>query len=96
MAVELLLFEWKPRSFIPVALASATAAALRHYIIGPGPLFPVLAHAVLIGPKALFGLVLVGIVAGLLSALLTVSVYAAEDAFASCPFTGCGGQLWVA
>ena len=59
LAVELLLFEWKPRRFIPVALASATAAALRHYIIGPGPLFPVLAHAVLIGPKALFGLVLV-------------------------------------
>ena len=39
LAVELLLFEWKPRSFIPVGLASATAAALRHYIIGPGPLF---------------------------------------------------------
>ncbi len=29
LAVELLLFEWKPRSLIPVALASATAAALR-------------------------------------------------------------------
>src|SRR5205823_10203078 len=44
LAVELLLFEWKPRSMIPVALASATAAAMRRYIIGLGPLFPVTAH----------------------------------------------------
>src|SRR5438045_4791980 len=41
LAVELLLFEWKPRSMIPVALASATAAATRRYIIRLGPLFPV-------------------------------------------------------
>src|SRR5206468_5211254 len=38
LAVELLLFEWKPRSLIPVALASAAAAAMRRYIIGMGPL----------------------------------------------------------
>lgn len=41
LAVELLLFEWKPRSLIPVAIASATAAVIRRYIIGLGPLFPV-------------------------------------------------------
>ena len=40
LAVELLLFEWKPRSAIPVALASATAGAARRYILGLGPLFP--------------------------------------------------------
>ena len=34
LAVELLLFEWKPRSLVPVALASVTAAAARRYIIG--------------------------------------------------------------
>ncbi|MEO8131754.1 MAG: chloride channel protein, partial [Bryobacteraceae bacterium] len=39
LAVELLLFEWKPRSAIPVALASATAGAARRYILGLGPLF---------------------------------------------------------
>ncbi len=50
LAVELLLFEWKPRSFIPVALASATAAAARRYIIGIGPLFPVPPHPIFIGP----------------------------------------------
>jgi chloride channel protein, CIC family len=85
LAVELLLFEWKPRSLIPVVLASATAAVMRCYIIGLGPLFPVSQHPVFIGPKGLFGCVLVGLAAGALSALLTVSVYAAEDSFGKLP-----------
>src|ERR1022692_4458641 len=53
LAVELLLFEWKPRSLIPVALASTTAMALRRYIMGPGPLFPVPPHPAFIGPQGL-------------------------------------------
>ena len=81
LAVELLLFEWKPRSLIPVALASAVAAVARRYILGFGPLFPVPAHPLFIGPKGLLGCALVGLLAGVLSALLTLSVYAAEDAF---------------
>jgi chloride channel protein, CIC family len=85
LAVELLLFEWKPRSFIPVALASATAAAVRRYLIAPGPLFPVPPHPTMIGPGALFACVLIGLMAGALSALLTLSVYAAEDAFRKLP-----------
>src|SRR5581483_11839452 len=40
LAVELLLFEWKPRSMIPVITACALAAALRPLAIGSGPLFP--------------------------------------------------------
>ena len=86
LAVELLLFEWKPRSLIPVALASAVAAVLRRYILGLGPLFPVPQHPLFIGPKALFVCALVGILAGALSALLTLSVYAAEDAFLKLKF----------
>ena len=85
LAVELLLFEWKPRSLIPVALASAVAAVVRRYILGFGPLFPVPAHPLFIGPKGLLGCALVGLLAGVLSALLTVSVYAAEDAFQKLP-----------
>jgi len=81
LAVELLLFEWKPRSLIPVALASGVAAIVRRYILGFGPLFPVPEHPLVIGPKGLLGCVLVGILAGALSALLTLSVYAMEDAF---------------
>ncbi|HYL64203.1 MAG TPA: chloride channel protein [Candidatus Methylomirabilis sp.] len=85
LAVELLLFEWKPRSLIPVALASAVAAVARRYILGFGPLFPVPEHPLFIGPKGLLGCALVGLLAGVLSALLTVSVYAAEDAFQKLP-----------
>ncbi len=85
LAVELLLFEWKPRSLIPVALASAMAAVLRRYLLGFGPLFPVPEHPLFIGPKGLLGCVLVGLLAGVLSALLTLSVYAAEDAFQHLP-----------
>jgi chloride channel protein, CIC family len=86
LAVELLLFEWKPRSLIPVALASAVAAVLRRYILGLGPLFPVPEHPLFIGPKALAACAVVGILAGALSALLTLSVYAAEDAFLKLKF----------
>src|SRR5947199_4334234 len=71
LAVELLLFEWKPRSLIPVALASATAAITRRYIMGLGPLFPTPAHPLFIGPEGLLGCAFVGLAAGGLSALLT-------------------------
>jgi chloride channel protein, CIC family len=85
LAVELLLFEWKPRSLIPVALASAVAAVVRRYLLGFGPLFPVPEHPLHIGPVSLLGCALVGLLAGILSALLTVSVYAAEDSFMKLP-----------
>src|SRR5438552_11831003 len=85
LAVELLLFEWKPRSLIPVAMASAVAAVVRRYILGFGPLFPAPAHPLFIGPEGLLGCALIGILAGALSALLTLSVYAAEDAFQKLP-----------
>jgi len=82
LAVELLLFEWKPRSFVPVALASATAAAARRYLMGLGPLFPVPEHALFIGPMGLLSCVICGLLAGLLAFILTHAVYGAEDAFA--------------
>ena len=85
LAVELLLFEWKPRSFIPGALASAVAAALRPLLIGNGPLFPVVGPAAF-GGVALAACVVVGVCAGLASAGLTWAVYAAEDLFHRMPF----------
>jgi chloride channel protein, CIC family len=106
IAVELLLFEWKPRSAIPVALASATACAFRRYILGLGPLFPVPAHPVFIGPTGLGGCIVTGIAAGGLSALLTAGVYGAEDLFKKLPihwmwwpaiggvFVGIGGLIF--
>jgi CBS domain-containing protein len=54
-------------------------------MIGLGPLFPTPAHPVFIGPQGLVGCVICGLLAGALSALLTVAVYAAEDAFQHLP-----------
>ena len=85
LAVELLLFEWKPRSFVPVALASATAAAARTFVIGPGPLFPLAAHPAFPGVGALACCALAGLGAGGFSGLLTLSVYAFEDLFKRLP-----------
>jgi CIC family chloride channel protein len=84
LAVELLLFEWKPRSLVPVAVASAVAAALRPYLLGAGPLFPVPPHGTL-APLGLLACVGVGLAAGIAASLLTWGVYAAEDAFHRLP-----------
>lgn len=85
LAVELLLFEWKPRSFVPVALASATAAAARMYLIADGPLFPMPEHAAFAGVPVLACCVLSGLAAGMFSGLLTALVYAFEDLFKRLP-----------
>lgn len=84
LAVELLLFEWKPRSFIPVTVAAITAFCWRPYLVGAGPLFPY------DGIPALpwWGLGLcagVGLVAGAQSALLTLLLYGTEDLFRKLP-----------
>jgi H+/Cl- antiporter ClcA/predicted transcriptional regulator len=106
IGVELLLFEWKPRSAIPVALASAAAAVSRRFLLGLGPLFPVPPHPAAIGLEGLGGCAVAGIAAGILSALLTLGVYAAEDTFQKLPihwmwwpaiggfFVGLGGLIF--
>ncbi|HET6608908.1 MAG TPA: chloride channel protein [Rhodopila sp.] len=81
LAVELLLFELKPRSFLPVAVACITAAIERRYVLTPAPLFPFAGH-VAIDPLHGLGWIGLGLIAGFGSALLTVMVYAAEDWFA--------------
>jgi H+/Cl- antiporter ClcA/CBS domain-containing protein len=84
LAVELLLFEWRPRSFIPVAIAAAVAAAVRVPLLGSGAIFPVTIHAPL-GTEGLMIACLVGISAGLAAGLLTSLVYFCEDIFSKLP-----------
>jgi chloride channel protein, CIC family len=84
LAVELLLFEWKPRSFIPVAVASVVASILRVPLLGAGPMFSVVPHSVL-STGELFDAVLVGLAAGAGSWILTTLVYAFEDLFQKLP-----------
>jgi CIC family chloride channel protein len=85
LAIELLLFELKPRSAVPVALAAAAAGAARRHLMGGGPIFPVPPHNLVIGFWGLLGCALAGLLAGLLAALLTKGVYAAEDLFQKLP-----------
>ncbi|HWC75080.1 MAG TPA: chloride channel protein [Gemmatimonadales bacterium] len=84
LAVELLLFEWKPRSFIPVASAAAVAAALRVPLIGAGPVFLTTPHAAM-PLHALGGALVLGLLAGFAAGLVTRLVYAAEDTFEKLP-----------
>jgi chloride channel protein, CIC family len=84
LAVELLLFEWRPRSLIPVAISAAVASALRIPLLGSGPIFPVALHALLNGEGLVIAF-LVGIAGGLLAVLLTISVYGIEDLFDKMP-----------
>lgn len=84
LAVELLLFEWKPRSFLPVAMAALVAAAARAFILDAGPIFAY-AGALPFTPGHLLACAAVGVLAGLGSGVLTSLVYAAEDLFEKLP-----------
>jgi chloride channel protein, CIC family len=84
LAVELLLFEWKPRSFIPVAFSAITASILRVPLLGKGPIFPIPPHPELTWQELVFAL-LVGLIAGLGSGVLTRLVYGFEDLFRKLP-----------
>ncbi|WP_265592954.1 chloride channel protein [Verrucomicrobium sp. BvORR034] len=104
LAVELLLFEWRPRSLIPVAIAAVAATALRPLLLGAGPVFPVAAHASVSGAEIGYASLL-GLLVGLGSGVVTSMVYAAEDAFKKVPvhwmwwpaigavFVGIGGLI---
>jgi CIC family chloride channel protein len=81
LAVELLLFEWRPRSLIPAALASVTAGMLRIAWLGAGPIFPVqfngglpLGHMLLIAAP-------LGLLVGCAAAGLSRLMYGLEDQF---------------
>lgn len=85
LAVELLLFEFKPRSLFPVAIASLVAAGLRQPLLGDGPIFPVPAHTANLDASMFFFCILAGLSAGILALVITRMVYAAEDGFARLP-----------
>jgi CIC family chloride channel protein len=84
LAIEVMLFEWKPRSFVPVVVSAIVAMAWRPWLVGAWPLF---AHA---GVPAMpwWGLAAcaaVGVVAGLQSALTTAGLYGIEELFEKLP-----------
>ncbi|MGH7649728.1 MAG: chloride channel protein, partial [Gemmatimonadaceae bacterium] len=84
LAIELLLFEYRARSLVPVALASATATAVRLAFMGSGPIFP-MSNLVQPGGAALATYVVLGAIVGLASVYVTRAVYAIEDGFDKLP-----------
>lgn len=89
LAVELLLFEWKPRSMVMVAIASAVAAAVRLAFAQAGwvaaaPLFPV-PNVDLGGGLPLLGALALGLAGGGAAWVLTKAVYGSEDGFSMLP-----------
>jgi H+/Cl- antiporter ClcA/predicted transcriptional regulator len=84
LAVELLLFEWRPRSFIPVAVSASVSAALRVPLLGAGPVFPSTVHMPL-NATVLIAAVVVGILVGFGSGLVTNLIYGVEDLFSKLP-----------
>ena len=83
LAVELLLFELRPRSLLPVAIACAVAGFCRPLLIGSGPLFP-LQTPQLQGIDFLWCIV-AGVCSGALAAALSLALYRVEDMFARLP-----------
>lgn len=83
LAVELLLFELKPRSLLPVALACAVAGFLRPLAIDAGPLFPLQIAAP--STTALLSCLAAGLASGVLAAALTLALYRVEDWFHRLP-----------
>ena len=80
LAVEILLFEWKPRSFVPVVLAVLVAFALRPSLIASGPMFAT-DLAIPSGIAPLIGAFGLGLATGLEAALLSTALYRIEDGF---------------
>jgi len=84
LAIELLLFEYRAQSFIPVALAAVTASTLRSALWTNEPFFPM-------GPIAVATLtnlpvyLLSGVLFGVLSIFITKAVYWIEDQFEHLP-----------
>jgi CIC family chloride channel protein len=80
LAIELLLFEYRPRSLIPVALASVVATAIRIAFSGTAPIFAVAPFAQPSG-TALITYTLLGLLMGVIAVGVTLFTYGIEDAF---------------
>lgn len=84
LAIELLLFEFSPRSILPVALACITGAAGHHWLFEAGPVFPMPnLHPPTNTSLAVYSGI--GIIIGFISAFVTKIVYFIEDVFEKLP-----------
>ncbi len=84
LAIELLLFEFSPRSIIPVATGCITGAGMHIFLFGSHPVFAMPAIATVTG-SALLIYVVIGLVTGVVASGISRSVYAIEDLFEKLP-----------
>lgn len=84
LAIELLLFEFSPRSIIPVSIACITGAAGHHLLFGQAPVFA-MPFIDVSNNYALASYSMIGVIIGLLSAFVTKAVYFIEDSFEKLP-----------
>jgi H+/Cl- antiporter ClcA len=89
LAIELLLFEFKSRSFIPLVIASTLATAVHMQLLGAGPMFSVAAMDFNI-PRALPFYLVLGVICGLAAVGFTRLLYWTEDLFEKLPVD----ELW--
>jgi H+/Cl- antiporter ClcA len=85
LAVEILLFEWKPRSLVPVAIACVTAGAVRRLLLGPQSLLQMVPTGAPIYHSAMLGALVLGIIAAFVAAGLSKSVHFFETMFEHLP-----------
>ena len=85
LAVELLLFEWRPRSYLPVAMSVAVATVMRGFLLGTAPVFFVGVRTLHDGAAVDALCLVAGCVGAVLAVLATSLVYLAEDGFRRLP-----------
>jgi CIC family chloride channel protein len=89
LAIELLLFEFKSRSFIPLVIASTLATAVHMQLLGLGPMFQVGRMDFAI-PRGLPFYLVLGVLCGLAAVAFSKLLYWVEDQFEKLPFD----ELW--
>ncbi|MCL4396311.1 MAG: chloride channel protein [Chloroflexi bacterium] len=89
LAIELLLFEFRARSFIPLVIASTLATSVHYELMGQGPMFGV--GTVNFGmPQGLFFYIILGVICGIAAIIFTKALYWVEDQFDRLPVD----QMW--
>ena len=85
LAVELLLFEFRPRSFVPVSIAVVVATVFRWSLLGTAPIFPTNHALPALGYADLLHCAAAGVIGGFIAWLATALVYLSEDMFRKLP-----------
>lgn len=84
LAIELLLFEFSSRSFIPVMVACVTGACMHFILFGITPTFP-MPEVLHVSTSSIVGYAIIGLIIGFASVIVTKAIYIVEDLFERLP-----------